>query len=131
MKRFLTIAAAMAAATPAVACNADMLEVLDWRAVAAEEGSYFPYDLSADVRYRGDRPYRMIHGGVMFDDVLGESLGQVNLERDQDVAPGEAILVDGLVEVDERIGTVNRDDVVYRTCVWSVVYAEGTTEKFD
>lgn len=115
----------------ALACNSEMLAVQDWQASANEGNKIVPVSLSATVQYQGARSYRMIHGGVMFADVLGGNLGQVNLERDQSVAPGDVIEVDGLVGAKDRLLTINRDDVVTRTCVWSIVYEDGTVEKFE
>ncbi len=132
MKRLMVgVVLATAATLPAMACNSEMLTVVDWQAIKNEQNRFFPYVLEATVQYNGDRPYRMVHAGVMFADVLGKGIGQVNLERDQNVTPGETIIADGLVTVDERIATINRADVVTRTCVWSIVYDDGTVEKFD
>lgn len=114
----------------ALACNSELLAIQDWQAVANEGNKFFPVSLSATVQYNGDRAYRMVHGGVMFADVLGGNLGQVNLERDQTVAPGDIIEVDGFVDANDRLLTISRDDVVARTCVWSIVYEDGTVEEF-
>lgn len=130
MKWLLVTALAFGGAIPAHACNSEMLTVRDWQAVASEGNKFFPVDLSATVEYNGPRPYRMIHAGVMLADVLGQNMGQVNLERDQGVSPGEIIEARGLVDAKERLLTINRDDVVSRTCVWSIVYVDGTKEEF-
>jgi hypothetical protein len=130
MKLIIAVALLIGAVVPASACNSEMLVVREWRAVANEGNKFFPVGLSASVEYTGAQPYRMIHGGVMFADVLGASLGQVNLDRDQAVAPGDILEVDGLVDAKDRLLTVNRDDVVTRTCVWSIVYDDGTVVEF-
>lgn len=131
MKRFLISGAlVVASAAPALACNVEMLTVLDWQATKNEPHRLLPYRLEAEVQYNGDKPYRMIHAGVMFADVLGRTVGQVNLPRDQNVAPEEYVLANGQVSVDERIATINPDDITYRTCVWSIVYEDGTVEDF-
>jgi hypothetical protein len=118
------------ASPAAAACNSEMLAVVDWKATK-NDSTLLPYLLEATVRYEGARPYRMIHAGVMFADVLGEQLGQVNLPKDAEVSPGAVVVADAYVDADERLGVVNRDDIVYRTCVWSIVYDDGTVEKFD
>src|SRR5690606_32641073 len=89
------------AAAPVLACNSEMLVVQDWQASANEGNRFFPVSLSAAVKYQGPRPYRMIHAGVIFADVLGANLGQVNLNKDQEVAPGDIVDVDGLVDAKE------------------------------
>lgn len=114
----------------ATACNQAMFTVLDWRVTENPGNRFLPYRLEVDTTYVGQRPYRMIHAGVILSDALGQSVGQVNMERDQHVKPGDNVLVDGQVDVDERLAKINRDDVVSRTCVWSIVYDDGTVEKF-
>lgn len=131
MRMLLAVMAGVGLSTvPAMACNADLFTVQDWRVIEDPENHFFPYRLEVDAQYKGQRGYRMIHGGVIFADLLGGQLGQVNMERDAHVAPGDAVLVDGYVTLNERIAKVNRDDVEYRTCVWSIVYDDGTTETF-
>ena len=89
MKRFAIAALVVSGlAAPVMACNADMLTVTDWQATENGGDAFLPYRIEATVEYNGDRPYRMIHAGVMFADALGESLGQVNLPRDAVVQPG-------------------------------------------
>lgn len=117
-------------AAPAMACNPDILTVTDWQAIENEGDNFLPYRLEATVTYNGEKPYRMIHAGVMFADVLGESLGQVNLPRDAVVQPGEAVVADRQTGSKERIGTIAEEDIVHRTCVWSVVYEDGTVDQF-
>ena len=114
----------------AKACNSELLTVLEWKATDNKQNKLMPYLLEADVKYNGDKPYRMIHAGVMFSDALGQRLGQVNLQRDQNVDPGGVAKADGQVSVDGRIRQINPDDVVYRTCVWSIIYQDGTKEEF-
>lgn len=130
--KLLAIAAVIAAASaPAYgACNSDMLKVVDWQ-IGESRISLLPYRIEATVRYEGARPYRMIRAGVILDDALGMNMGQVNLTQDQNVAPGEEVLADGQVSVSKRLGDVAREDVVARACVWSIVYDDGTEERFD
>ncbi len=118
-------------ATQANACNSDLLTVIDWKVIENKKSRVLPYLLEANVKYNGDKAYRMIHAGVIFADVLGKSLGQVNLETDENVKPGDTILANGQVTVKDRMIKVNRDDVTYRTCVWAIVYQDGTKETFD
>ncbi len=120
----------MMVSTPAFACNSDVLTVLEWTATKNENSRSLPVLLEAKVQYQGDHAFRMIHAGVMFSDVLGQSLGQVNLDRDRPAKPGETLVADGQTGAKERILTLNRDDIVYRTCVWSIVYDDGTKEEF-
>lgn len=130
--RLVLVAIALTAwAAPALAaCNSDLLSVVDWK-IGESKISLLPYAIEATVTYNGDRPFRMIHAGVMLDDVLGRNLGQVNLDEDQKASPGDTVLVDGQVSASKRLGEINRSDVVSRACVWSIVYDDGTVAKFD
>lgn len=130
--KLILVSAIIAAvfAGEAKACNSELLTVLEWKATDNKQNKLMPYLLEADVKYTGQKPYRMIHAGVMFSDALGQRLGQVNLQRDQNVDPGGVAKADGQVSVDGRITQINPDDVVYRTCVWSIIYQDGTKEEF-
>lgn len=127
----IALAATLSATSilPTAACNSEMLSVLDWE-VVKNDSSLLPYRLIAQVEYRGQRGFRMIHAGVIFSDVLGQGVGQVNLNRDSTAQPGDNITADGQVEVDARMATLNPEDIVLRTCVWSIVYDDGTKEEF-
>lgn len=131
MRAQLAIALVLAAASPALACNSELLRVTNWQASPNEGNRFIPVDLEAEVEYLGERSFRMVHGGVIFQDALGRSIGQVNLDRDQHAGPGDTFAVTGHVDADERLLTINRDDVRLRACVWSMVYENGEVEKFD
>lgn len=117
-------------ATPAIACNSEMLTVKDWQASENTGNSVLPVNLAATVQYSGSKAFRMIHAGVMFADALGRNVGQVNLDEDQHAAPGAILVADGYVDAKKRLLTINRDDVVTRTCVWSIIYDDGSKQEF-
>jgi hypothetical protein len=129
MRFAIGVVLALAAAVPATACNSEILEVLDWQ-VEKFDHPLLPYKLTAQVQYDGPKPYRMIHAGVIIDDVLRQNIGQVNLERDGAASPGETVEAAGQVMVRERLATINRDDTVARACVWSIVYDDGEVVEF-
>lgn len=129
MRFAIGVVLALAAAVPASACNTEMFTVLDWRAEKSDI-PVLPYKLVAEVQYDGPKAYRMIEAGVVFNDVLGKPLGQVNVDRDSKASPGDRLTADGQTHVRERIGTINRDDIVAKTCVWSIVYADGEVVEF-
>ncbi|WP_157970139.1 hypothetical protein [Pelagibacterium sediminicola] len=123
---------ALAAVTPAMSCDTSLFDVSDWRASAREDGRHIRTDMEVDLVYRGERTYRMIHAATLFSDALGNALVSVSIERDQTVVPGEVFTSSGaFVGSDSRITSINRDDVRSRTCVWSIVYDDGTVEEFE
>lgn len=114
---------------PAVACNDQLFTVLDWRVdqVGNERSSF-----SVDVRYDGERGYRMIHAAAMFSDAIGNALVSPGLERDANVAPGDEFTVTESFDSDGlRIATISRQDVRSRICVWNIVYDDGETQRFQ
>lgn len=132
MKLAVVAIALVLGAAPAYACNEGLFSVLDWQASARQDGNYVRTDASADLKYTGEAGYRMIHAAVLFSDVLGDALVTIPLDRDARIAPDSTIKASGaFVGRDSRIATINRADVVIRTCVWSIVYEDGTVEKFE
>lgn len=129
--RALPLALVLACATPSLvfACNSDLLELRDWRAEKTDI-SAFPFRLMATVVYRGQKSFRMIHAGVILTDALGKNVDQVNLLSDSRGLPGAELTAEAQVDVDERIATLNPDDVRSRTCVWSIVFDDGTEAEF-
>jgi predicted N-acyltransferase len=133
MRALMTVIALLGVTiSPATACNRDLFSVLDWRVEAAADGEYVRTKAYADIEYRGSAGYRMIQAAVMFSDVLGNALLSINVDRDRHATVGESLTVsEAFVGRDSRISTINRDDVVSRVCVWSIVYDDGTVEKFE
>ncbi len=116
---------------PALACNDQFFTLEDWSATATEDGRNLRTVMTVDLNYKGERSYRMIHGAALFSDVLGNALVTVPFERDAQVEPGQTVEAKGaFIGKDSRITTINRDDVLTRTCVWSIVYDDGTVEEF-
>lgn len=131
MRFVIGVALALAAAVPASACNEELFVVRGWSAEASEAGRLVRTEMNVDVRYEGDRAFRMIHAGVMFSDVLGNALVTTYLDKDGAVEPGAEISLRRVFEGrDSRITAINRDDVVARTCVWSIVYDDGEVVEF-
>lgn len=126
----LTISALMT--LPALACNDQLFTLNEWSATASEDGRNVRTEMLVDLTYEGVRPYRMIHGAALFSDVLGNALVTVQFDRDAQIEPGQTVEAKGaFIGKGSRITTINRDDVVTRTCVWSIVYDDGTVERFD
>ena len=132
MRTILMAAIVMGAITPAMACNDELFSVEDWRGTASDTGRHVRTDMDVDLRYDGDRPYRMIHAAAMFSDVIGNALVTVRVDRDRSVQPNEQLTISGAFAGEgSRITEIHRDDVVSRVCVWSIVYDDGTVEKFN
>lgn len=131
MRFVIGVVLALAAAGPATACNEELLKVRGWDAVASEAGRMVRTEMDVGVRYEGERAFRMIHAGVMFSDVLGNALATTYLDKDGAVEPGAEVSLHRVFEGhDSRITALNRDDVVTRTCVWSIVYDDGEVVEF-
>lgn len=126
------VVAMMLATTPAMACNEQLFEVTDWTASAAPDGNSVQTEVEIEMQFVGDRGYRMIQAGIIFEDALNNALVTVPLDRDRSRQPSEAFTQRGLFTArSSRISEINPDDVTYRTCVWSIVYDDGEVQRFD
>lgn len=128
--RFAMIGTMMLAmCAPAAACNEQLFTVLDWRAESNND-AHPRTVVEVDIRYDGELPDRMIHAAAMFSDVIGNALVSPGLDRDADVLPADEFTISAAFQGSARIATINRDDVLSRVCVWSIVYDDGTVEEF-
>lgn len=128
----LGLGIAIAAAPAAYGCNSELFLIEDWRVEAEPDGRNIRTVIDVDVTYVGDRAYRMIHGAVLLSDALGNALNTVQMERDETITPGNAVTMSGrFLGSKSRISTIDPDDVIAETCVWSITYDDGTVERFD
>lgn len=128
----LGLGIAFAATQVAHACNDELFSINDWQVKASEDGRNVRTVVGADVTYKGARVYRMIHGAVLFSDALGNALVTVPIEADANVEPGDSFAASGaFLGSTSRITSINPDDVIAETCVWSIIYDDGTVERFD
>lgn len=129
--RFLLIGAISGMlATPAAACNDTLFSAIDWRATVDKGQNGTSTIVEVDLRYDGKHGYRMINAAAMFSDAIGNALASPRLERDASVQPGDKFTVSATFQDAIRLATIHRDDVSIRTCVWSIVYDDGTKEEF-
>lgn len=129
--RFAMIGTMMLAmCAPAAACNEQLFTVLDWRADSISDARPRTV-VEVDLRYDGERPYRMILAAAMFSDVIGNALVSPGLDRDVKVNPGDEFTVSATFRDAGRNTTINRGDVRSRVCVWSIAYDDGAVEEFE
>lgn len=128
------LAVAMMAATPAMACNTEMLTIEDgWTVEEVDSFAGFRNaGLSLIYTNAGDRAFRLIDATVQFQDALGAGIGSIQFDRDTGLAPGESAALEGTYAGDNllRLNSMNPDDIVITTCVRSVVYVDGKREEF-
>lgn len=117
-------------ATPAAACNDTMFSVIDWRTTVDKGQSGTSTTVEVDVRYDGKQGYRMINAAAMLSDAIGNALVSPRFARDARVQQGDRFTVSATFQDTIRLATIHRDDVSIRTCVWSIVYDDGTKEEF-
>lgn len=130
--RFALGCALALVAMPAMACNDQLFSVTDWRASAEESGRHIRTEVEVDLVYEGEAAYRMIHAATLFSDVMGNALVSVQIERDTAVEPNAELTSRSVfLSSTSRIASIHRDDVVSRSCVWTIVYDDGTVERFD
>lgn len=123
----------MMAATPSWACNADLISVQEWEAVneSREDGTVSTH-MTASYRYDGNAAYRMIDATILFEDVLGQLIAVYRVDRDEALNAGETSSLSMLSGGGSlhRLGDLDRDDIVVKTCTRAIVYEDGTRETF-
>lgn len=126
-------AIASIATSSAMACDNNLLAVVDW-SVEPAVPDFDPgfSKISVTYRFDGDAPIRMIDASIIFDDALGRMITLVPIDPDQTMSPGETLSASILSpnEYIKRLLTLRREDILACGHVIAVVYADGTVEKF-
>lgn len=130
----IAVLMAVLLATPAMACNEEILTVTEWE-VAETEGFLSSSFIGLGITHlnNSDRTIRMVQGRTEFHDILDRRIASVPMAEDELRRPGEQTLqvtVAGRPGSD-RLETASPDDIVVSTCVNAVVYDDGTVERFD
>lgn len=121
---------AMLAATPAAACNEQMMSVESWAASSHGDTTFI---LKLDLRSNLPQHTRMIDAQVYFADALGKQIGGINLDRDAPVSVGpfsQELHLGTALNI-ARLLRINAEDVVVSTCTRAVIYEDGTKETFE
>ncbi|OMQ42076.1 hypothetical protein [Ensifer sp. 1H6] len=130
--RFMLIGAVvalLAAGNANAGCKSDLLSVSDWSVtVNAEEEAEVAVTLASSFK----KPTRMIDASVVFEDTLGQRIGQVPADSDESLAVGASFDAHGSFSGTklDRAAKLARNDVKVTTCVRGVVYEDGTKEEF-
>lgn len=131
--RFLILAMVISA-TPAWACNSDLISVQDdWTAANEVRNETTFTHINVTYAYDGERPIRMIDGLIAVGDVLGGQLAVLWLNRDERMGEGDTSTISIATYGPDlpRLAELDRDDVTFRTCVRGIVYEDGTRETFE
>ncbi|MFC5385196.1 hypothetical protein ACFPLB_04350 [Aquamicrobium segne] len=131
----ILFAAVVMAASPAIACNTEMISVQDnWTAEnLRSEGDTVFTKIDLTYQYDGTQPYRMIDGSIRFRDATGSAIASLGLNRDDALAPGEtsSLSITSFGPDLPRLATVNRSEIEVTTCVRTIIYEDGTKETFE
>lgn len=120
---------AMLAATPAMACNADLLAVEKW---SAEKSGDVTFDLTLTMTPKFPQGVRMIDAQANFSDRLGGWIGGVIIDRDTRIGGATFTQVNtfGIALDLARLLRLPPEDVVVSSCVRAVIYEDGSREDF-
>lgn len=124
----LVSAVAVAEEPTCRAGSADVLQLVEWSAVARDTAG-----ARVQLTYRnvsGDG-IRMIDGATWFRDVLGTSIGGITTAPDLHLANGaEFTETKNMLDL-QRLLEAAHEDIVAITCVKAYVTTDGTIKRFD
>jgi hypothetical protein len=92
------------------------------------------FSASVDLVSQMKAPTRMIDAFIVFQDALGAPFWSINIPRDSEIPPGDPFTVERdlfTALASGRLLRAAKDDVSVFACVQSVVYVDGSIERFD
>jgi hypothetical protein len=114
--------------------SADVLTVHDWSVeVGPDRMGMTVATVNIELENVAEQPVRMIDGTVLFEDALGGYIANITIERDLQIPPGGTASWTaeyGGTGLD-RVPNLRRDEITVDACVESVLYEDGTVERFD
>lgn len=130
--RSICLAVLLAAAPVALA------HACDGTLAVVEEWSITPFDadnnkLVTTIRFKTEKPIRMIDGSFGFEDALGERVGSAGMDRDVSIAPGGTYTQDGIwgPYTFERLLKLRKEEVKTFTCIRAILYEDGSKQEFE
>lgn len=117
-------------AMPAIACNSELLVFESWVIEPIDDRNN---RITTVFRSNAEQPIRMIDASAGYVDALGGDIGSFRLNRDILVEPGGAYEETKRwgPHTFERLLTLRPGEVSTYTCTRSVLYEDGTVERFD
>ncbi|MFP5078317.1 hypothetical protein ACLE20_13495 [Rhizobium sp. YIM 134829] len=125
--------AVLLAAAPMVsahACNETLAVVEEW--------SITPFDadnnkLVTTIRFKTEKPIRMIDGSFGFEDALGERVASARMDRDAAIPAGGTHTQDGIwgPNTFERLLKLRKEEVKPFTCVRAILFEDGSKQEFE
>jgi len=110
-----------------LACNDTILALTGWDAVKEGNGA----TLTLTFESHAAKPFRMIDAVVWFGDVLGPEVRDgVDVQRDLHLSPKETFTQQSSYAGMARYASIKHEDVTTEVCVRSVLYDDGTIERF-
>lgn len=139
MRKILAVGMLLATAGVAYAdCrpsgSADVLTVSDWSVdVSPDRMGTMTAKVSVELTSVEPKAIRMAEGVIVFSDALGGYIANIDIDRDIKIPPSGAaswLAEYGGTDLD-RIPTLERDQLSVVACVSSILFDDGTVEKFE
>ena len=117
-------------------CNYDLIGVAGWSATPTNaEHQFLEGSTRIEIRLTSAAPKitEMLEGAVELHDALDREIGRIKLDEDIRIVPGKNWVQSGSFMPSDldRLTRLRPEHVKARVCVRSVLYDDGTVERFD
>lgn len=117
--------------------GASPLNLTTWsyRVVRGDYGSH--YEITLDLKNSGTKDIKLIEGGVIFKDLLGDKVYSIRLTPDQKVAAGKSLADKGSYRINQFIASENRmaqmkkEDIQATLVISKLVFTDNTIVEYD
>lgn len=126
----LAFSSGTAAAQAPCSVGGDILQVADWSIEPIDDSTN---SLSVTLKNTGTNNIRMVDGSVGFVDALGGQIASYKIDRDASIGAGEEYSHTGRWGpfTFERLLKLRPEEIGTWVCVRSVLYEDGTIERFN
>jgi hypothetical protein len=112
------------------------LSMASWsyRVVRGDYGSH--YEITLDLKNTGAKDIKLIEGGVIFKDLLGEKVYSIRITPDQKVAAGKNLVDKGTYRINQFIASENRmaqmkkEDIQATLAIRKLVFTDNTIAEY-
>lgn len=129
--RWLLIILAMTTGATAQECNygsLDVMKLTGWSAAPNDDKT-----TKVTVTYKNStaKQIEIVDASVFFADAVGDIIGGIRLARESKFAPGETLTIAQDAVDLHKVTESERQKISAYICTRTVVYVDGTKEKFE
>jgi hypothetical protein len=105
-----------------------------YRVVRGDYGSH--YEITLDLKNTGTKDIKLIEGGVVFKDLLGEKIYSIRITPDQKVAAGKSLVDKGRYDINQfiasqtRMAQMKKEDIQATLVIRKLVFTDNTIAEY-